>query len=100
VEFKRIVGVSMSEIARSEVISKVNAVMMDLFELPEEKFKPEAHLFNDLGLDSLDAIDLMMKFQEQFGVRPSNQDLMNIRTLNDVHTMALGLSVDAPKILQ
>lgn len=89
----------MSEVSRSEVVSKVNAVMMDMFELPEDKFKPEAHLFNDLGLDSLDAIDLMMRFQEQFGVRPSNNDLTNIRTLNDVHDMAMGLAVEPPKVL-
>jgi acyl carrier protein len=89
----------MPEVIRSEVVSKVNSVMMEMFELPEEKFKPEAHLFNDLGLDSLDAIDLMMRFQEQFGVRPSNNDLTNIRTLNDVHDMAMGLAVEPAKVL-
>ena len=89
----------MSEIARSDVVSKVNSVMMEMFELPEEKFKPEAHLFHDLGLDSLDAIDLMMRFQEQFGVRPSNNDLTNIRTLDDVHNMAMGLAIAPPKVI-
>ena len=68
-----------------ELNSKINAVMMNMFELPEEKFTPDAQLFTDLGLDSLDAIDLMMKFQDEFDVKLSNQDLMNVRTVGDIH---------------
>lgn len=78
----------MVDIQSSEVISKINAVMMDAFELPENKLVPEAHLFTDLGLDSLDAIDLMMRFQDEFGIRLPNEELMAMRTLSDVHDLA------------
>jgi acyl carrier protein len=78
----------MSEAQVSEAISKINNVMMTMFELPEDKIKPEAQLFTDLGLDSLDAIDLMMKFQDDFGVRLSNEELMALRTLDDIHNLA------------
>ena len=70
-----------------ELNSKINAVMMTMFELPEEKFQPDAQLFTDLGLDSLDAIDLMMKFQDEFDVKLSKDDLMTIRTVGDIHSL-------------
>ncbi|MEI6399439.1 MAG: acyl carrier protein [Pseudomonadota bacterium] len=78
----------MSEAQIAEAITKINNVMMTMFELPEDKIKPEAQLFTDLGLDSLDAIDLMMKVQDDFGVRLSNEELMSLRTLDDIHNLA------------
>lgn len=67
--------------------SKINATMMELFELPADKLTPEAHLFADLGLDSLDAIDLIMKFQTEFGMTLSNQEMQSIRTMSDVYAL-------------
>ncbi len=69
-------------------IEAINAVMMEVFEIPKEKLVPQSHLYQDLGLDSLDAIDLAMRFQTDFKIVLSNQEMQSIRTLGDVYKLA------------
>ena len=70
---------------RGEIASKVNAIFVELFELEMASLRPETKLFDDLGLDSLDAIEMAIRFQREFKIRPPNQELMKIRTLADVY---------------
>jgi len=44
----------------------------------------EKNLMDDLGADSLDMVDLVMAFEDQFGVKISDQDLSKIKTVKDV----------------
>ncbi|HCI29878.1 MAG TPA: acyl carrier protein [Fervidobacterium sp.] len=44
----------------------------------------EKNLMEDLGADSLDIVDLVMAFEDQFGVKISDQDLSKIKTVKDV----------------
>ena len=67
--------------------TRVNEIFLNLFEVEEAQLKPEAHLFNDLGLDSLDAIDLVISFQREFSIKPENSELQAIRTLDDVYQL-------------
>ena len=76
---------SNSEILGPEIQGKVNAILCDLFELEEKQIQPEAKLFQELGLDSLDAIDLVIAFQQEFRIHPENSELQSIRTVNDVY---------------
>ncbi len=69
------------------VHQKVNAIMVSLFEIEPEAIKPESSIFEDLGLDSLDAIDLVIKFQEVFGIKPQSEEVQKIRTMNDVYDL-------------
>jgi len=46
--------------------------------------KPEKSLMEDLGADSLDIVDLVMAFEDEFGVKISDQDLSKIKTVQDV----------------
>uniref|UniRef100_A0A7C5U4U5 Acyl carrier protein n=1 Tax=Fervidobacterium nodosum TaxID=2424 RepID=A0A7C5U4U5_9BACT len=52
---------------------------MDLSEV-----QPEKSLTEDLGADSLDIVDLVMAFEDEFGVKISDQDLSKIKTVKDV----------------
>jgi acyl carrier protein len=54
------------------------------FECPREKMVPDAQLFQDLDLDSIDAIDLIVKLQNIADVKVSPNDFKQIRTLGDV----------------
>jgi acyl carrier protein len=74
---------SSSEHIRSEV----NRIFIELFELKAEDLKPESHLFNDLGLDSLDAIDMAVRFQREFKVKPSHEDIKKIQTMGDIYKL-------------
>ena len=67
---------------RSEVISKVNRVMIESLEFEEDEIKPEANLFTDLGVDSLNMVDLVIGLQREFGVPLRNEP--QIRTLKTI----------------
>jgi acyl carrier protein len=68
-----------------ELVTQVNELMQTGFEIPSEKLVPTATLFQDLGLDSLDAIDMVVHLEEKFGIKVDGERLMTVRTLNDVY---------------
>lgn len=69
-----------------EVVDITNKVFEESFEIEKEKLQPQAHIFNDLGLDSLDIVDLVVALQESFGVKIRNEEkVRNIRTLQDIY---------------
>ena len=73
-----------------EIIDITNKVFEESFEIPREKLQPQAHIFNDLGLDSLDAVDLVVALEKSFGVKIRNDDkVRDIRTLQNVYDFIL-----------
>jgi len=73
-----------------EVVDITNKVFEESFEIEKEKLQPQAHIFNDLGLDSLDIVDLVVALQESFGVKIRNEEkVRNIRTLQDIYGFIL-----------
>lgn len=69
-----------------EIIEKTNKVFEEAFEIESDRLKPEAHIFSDLGLDSLDIVDLVVALQKSFGVNIRNEEkIRDIRTLQDVY---------------
>ena len=70
----------------SELIEAVNGVITDSFEIPREKIKPEAQIFADLGLDSLDVVDLVAAIQKRFNVQVRDDErIRSIRTMQDLY---------------
>lgn len=76
---------------QSEIFARVQDLMAELFELPPEKVTLEAHLINDLDLDSLDAIDMAVKLEEITGHRVAEERLKSIRTVADVVALIDGI---------
>ena len=70
--------------SRDEVYTRLARYLGDMFEVPEEKIRPEARLYEDLDLDSIDALDLVVKLQELTGRRISPQEFKTVRTVGDV----------------
>jgi acyl carrier protein len=71
----------------SELIAAVNDVFADSFEIPREKLTPEAQIFADLGLDSLDVVDLVAAIQKKFNVQVRDDErVRSIRTLQDLYS--------------
>ena len=69
-----------------EIIDTINRVFEESFEIEKEKLQPQAHIFTDLGLESLDIVDLIVALQKSFGVNIRNEEsVRNIRTLGDVY---------------
>ena len=59
--------------------------MVEEFEADEELLTPEARLREDLGLDSLDGVDLVIALEAAFGFRIGEEEIRGIKTLGDVH---------------
>ena len=69
-----------------EIIDKVNNVFISAFEIDASEIRPEAHIFEDLGLDSLDIVDLVVELQKAFGVKIRDEEnVREIRTLADIY---------------
>ena len=69
-----------------EIIAITNRVFEESFEIEPERLTPEAHIFTDLGLDSLDIVDLIVALQSSFGVKiRTDEKVREIRTLDDVY---------------
>jgi acyl carrier protein len=71
-----------------EVINQVNQLMMSGFEIPAEKLVPTASLIADLGLDSLDAVDMLVYIEETMGIKVEGERLASVKTLADVYLLA------------
>jgi acyl carrier protein len=71
----------------AEMISKVNALFIKGFEIPAEKLSPTASLYEDLGLDSLDAVDMLVHLEEEFHIKVDGERLMEVRTLQNVYDL-------------
>ena len=72
---------------RAELEKKTREIMAEMFELEMEQLKPETRLFEELNLDSIDAVDLVVKVQEITGRRVEQADLRRVRTVKDVVDM-------------
>ncbi len=74
----------------TEVITLVNDRIAEEFELAPEAMRPEATLFGDLGLDSLDIVDLVVVLESTFHLKiRDDKALREIRTLGDVHAYVI-----------
>jgi acyl carrier protein len=71
---------------REEIVTTINSVFEESFEIQPERLVPEANIFLDLGLDSLDTVDLVVAIQRKFGVQIRDDErVRSIRTLGDVY---------------
>ncbi|MBO6634129.1 acyl carrier protein [Parvibaculum sp.] len=69
---------------RDEIYETLKGFLVELFEIPEEQISLDAHLADDLDLDSIDAVDLILKLQEFIGRKVSAEQFRSVRTVRDV----------------
>lgn len=63
-------------------IEKIKDIVVEKISCNRDDIKPEAS-FQDLGLDSLDAVELIMAFEEEFGVEIPDDEAETIKTVGD-----------------
>lgn len=80
---------------RDEIYRELRGYLINLFEIPEEAITPQARLVQDLDLDSIDAVDLVLKLQELTGRKISVEQFQSVRTINDVIDQVHGLFAQA-----
>ena len=66
------------------IFQKLKESLIELFEVAEEDIEPAAKLNEDLDLDSIDAIDLIVKLQEITGRKIKPEEFRTVRTVQDV----------------
>ena len=70
---------------RTEIIEKINNFLVEEFELEADQLVPEAQLKADLGIDSLDFVDIIVIIEKNFGFKVKAEEMANVRTLQDFY---------------
>lgn len=68
---------------KAKIEEKVIDIISNKLGLPKEEVTPAASFTMDLGADSLDTVELIMDFEKEFGLKISDEDAMNIKTVSD-----------------
>jgi acyl carrier protein len=71
-------------VSKDDITAVLSRYLQDLFDLPAEKITPDARLGEDLDLDSIDAVDLVVKLQEYTGRKILPSEFKTVRTIGDV----------------
>lgn len=69
---------------RDEIYQRLVEVLSDLFEIDPEDVTLESHLYQDLDIDSIDAVDLVVEIKKITGQKIKPEDFKNVRTVGDV----------------
>jgi acyl carrier protein len=69
---------------RPEILARVVEVLSKTFDIDPKRITPQALLFQELDLDSIDAIDMVVQLQDWTGRRVPEEALRGVRTVDDV----------------
>lgn len=73
-----------------EIIEQINRSLAEEFEFDLGEMSPETTLFEDMGLDSLDVVDLVIVLETAFGMKIREEEaIRKIRTLGDIHRFVI-----------
>ena len=70
----------------SDTADRVKKIVVEHLGVEEDKVTPDASFIDDLGADSLDIVELVMAFEEEFGVEIPDDAAENITTVGDAVT--------------
>ena len=68
----------------TEIYDRVVAMLEELFEIDPADVSPESNLYQDLDIDSIDAVDLVVELKKMTGKKIKPEDFKNVRTVLDV----------------
>ncbi|EKO3785359.1 acyl carrier protein [Vibrio harveyi] len=74
----------MTDVNKDQVFEQVKDALVELFEIEAGDIQPEAHLYTDLDLDSIDAVDLVVHLQNVTGKKIKPAEFSTVRTVDDV----------------
>ncbi|WP_028238175.1 acyl carrier protein [Stutzerimonas azotifigens] len=70
--------------SRNEIFETLREALVELFELEPERISLDANLYEDLEIDSIDAVDLIDHLKRQTGKKIAAEDFKSVRTVSDV----------------
>ena len=69
---------------KNEVVDVINGFLIEEFEIEEDIIHPDAS-WSDLGIDSLDFVDIVVIIEKEFGFKLKGEDMVNVRTLGQFY---------------
>ncbi|GDX06805.1 acyl carrier protein [Buttiauxella sp. WJP83] len=69
---------------KEDIYQEVTGLLVKLFELSPENITPQSRLYEDLDLDSIDAVDMVVHLQKRSGKKIKPEDFKSVRTVQDV----------------
>jgi len=83
---------------KESIYEHLQNIMVELFEIEADLVRPDAKLYEDLDIDSIDAVDMIIKLKELTGKKMQPAEFKNVRTMQDVVDVVYTLlnSDDAP----
>ncbi len=70
--------------SKQEIFEKVKKILVEKLSVNEADIKEDSSLVDDLGVDSLDLVELLMKFEEEFKIEISEEESQKILTVKDI----------------
>ena len=70
--------------SKEEILSEVTNTLSEMFAFPAAKLTPSSRLVEELGLDSIDAIDMAVRLEKRTGFEFKNSDLRALKTVQDI----------------
>ena len=74
----------MAKYTKEEIFAEVKNILIEELEVPENAINLDANLFEDLDLDSIDAVDIAVRMQKITNKKLSPEEFKKIRTINDI----------------
>ncbi len=71
---------------RAEIEATIQKILVEDFDIEASALTPDVNLFTDLDLDSIDAVDLVVRLQQETGKKVAPENFKQIRTFADVVT--------------
>lgn len=81
---------------QAQILERIQAIFHDSFGIDPTRVKPETRLFDELDLDSIDAVDLVIRLQEMTGKRIKPEEFKSVRTVGDVIAAVQKLLAEQP----
>lgn len=69
---------------KDELFLKCVEILHETFDIEKERIKPESRLYDDLDIDSIDAVDLIVRMKPMVGKRMAPEAFKSVRTVQDV----------------
>ncbi|MBB5205759.1 acyl carrier protein [Inhella inkyongensis] len=78
-----------------EIFARLRTILIETFDIEAERIRPDAKLYEDLDIDSIDAVDLIVKLKPLVGRRLQPEAFKAVRTLDDVTRALQSLLAEA-----
>ena len=71
-------------VTREEILSRLSDVLVEFFDVDRSDVRPSARLFEDLDIDSIDAVDLSVRMEDLTGHKLTADEFRKIRTIAEI----------------